>query len=98
MPHVVVFPMIFYLLCDLGRQRGVPKFMKNDHFYVFKTIILNILGCFGPFPQDFRQLQAQFILDFIKNKRVYFITAYPIVFLRSKYAGRSVKTEKNKRF
>ena len=38
MTHVVAFPMVFNLLCNLGRQGGVPKFMKYDRFKVFLAV------------------------------------------------------------
>ena len=80
----------YFALWSFTKWRSSPTYEKQSY--------LSIFGCNGPFPQDFRQLHAQIIRYFIKIKRVCFIITCPIVFLGSKYVGRSVKTIKNEQF
>ena len=50
--HVVTWPVVFILICDLVRHGGLLKLTKNGQF-------LGIFGHCGPLPQGFRQVQAQ---------------------------------------
>ena len=36
--HVFLFPVVFILLCDIGRQAGVIKFIKNAQFLVLLAV------------------------------------------------------------
>ena len=72
--HVVVFLMVFNLLCDLGRQGGMPKFMKNDRFKVF-------LAVWFLFPKVFWQVKKWLILKLHEIIRVLQVVLCPITFI-----------------
>ena len=66
--------MVFNLLCDLGRQGGVPKFMKNDRLKVF-------LAVWFLFPKVFWQVKKWLILKLHEMIRVLQVVACPITFI-----------------
>ena len=74
MAHVVVSPIVFNLLCDLGRQEGVPKFMKNDRSKVFLAICVL-------FPKGSWQVKKWLILKLHEMIRVLQVVACPITFI-----------------
>ena len=74
MTHAFVFSMVFNLLCDLGRQGGVPKFMKNDRFKVF-------LAVWFLFHKVFWQVKKWLILKLHEMIRVLQVVACPINFI-----------------
>ena len=45
--HVVACMMDFDLLCDQGKQEGVLKLMKNDHFLAFLVVLVIFSKCLG---------------------------------------------------
>ena len=45
--HVVACMMDFNLLCDQGKQEGVLKLMKNDHFLAFLAVLVIFSKCLG---------------------------------------------------
>ena len=47
MLHVVACMMDFDLLCDQGKQEGVLKLMKNDHFLAFLVVLVIFSKCLG---------------------------------------------------
>ena len=47
--HAVACPMVFILICDLGRHRGLLKLMKNGQFEVFFVTVVRFLKILGKF-------------------------------------------------
>ena len=45
--HVVACMMDFNLLCYQGKQEGVLKLMKNDHFLAFLAVLVIFSKCLG---------------------------------------------------
>ena len=46
MSHVIEWPVVFILFCDLDRDGGILKQYEE-------LLILRVFGRFGPFSQDF---------------------------------------------
>ena len=45
--NVVACMIDFDLLCDQGKQEGVLKIMKNDHFLAFLVVLVIFSKCLG---------------------------------------------------
>ena len=46
-PHAVACPIVFILICDLGRHEGLLRLMKNGQFQVFPVTVVCFLKIVG---------------------------------------------------
>ena len=87
-------PMVFILLCHLGRVGGQRKLMKKFFFFIeilirieecsnfWKTITFRYANSLGRFPQVFRQVKKWLILGLHEMIRVLHLNVYLVtVFL-----------------
>ena len=86
-PHVAACSVVFSLLCGLGRQAGVLRFIKNAHFLIFLGVW--VLFLFG-------QVKEWLILELHEMIKVSHILACPIVFILPCYLGQHGRVLKHK--
>ena len=87
--HEVACPIVFILFYDRYWERGVLKFMKNDHFF-------SIFSGFSLFPQVFGQVNKWPILGWHEMIIVLHLIFCPVVFIlfEDRYWQGGVRTYK----